>query len=603
MLSIFRSNKRYPPVIHNLSGNWFNFTHLIAAFIIGQSDSTLAAATLSVEAIADTFLTSDAGNTAGTGASTAGANSDNSGFGAMMISANVADPAQNINYPRTMYAFVAYNMASIKAGFDSQFGAGQWDVTEVSVKFYSNFSIPGVPANNNQFNVPNPGYFTLSWLSNDAWFDPATAGVAGRTRPDFTWNNKDTFLTGITVESVSPTGGFYWAGGDYNGTTACGGGTFSPTSPPCFSSKWSLVKTSNLVIDIKSGGYLSLMGTPADNQIVYLINQLTKPDAHPQISVTADLKEPTTSTTDVGSTSGSGTGTSSGTTDTSSTGSGTGTTGTGNTTGSGTTTGTGTSTGTTGTSGTGSGTGTTGTGSTTDTTDTGTVTDTGSTDAPVVITCTSAKPLEDVIQNQWLIHAGQNLGFYVTAYDCHGRTVTIQVSGQSKSSHLTQSFDSSIGKQKAVFSWTPNLSDVEKNRTLKFKAVIKTKQGVKSSVVQKTKIQVLPPTLTATADPVAYGAASKIVISKALWHKKSNELEVQGQVKWKVGVKREVRAAAIAQLVQVLDGSSQITDTQANLAGNWKVLISLPANTVAPMAMLAKFKTLSSASKKVVIVP
>lgn len=247
-----------------------------AVALVLSSQSSSAATTLSTEATADTFLTSYS----------AQANSNMSSYGAMMISAPVSDPLQGISEVRTMENLVAYNTAGIKAGFDAQYGAGNWHVTDVQLKFYTNFDIPGVPANNNQFNVPAVGSFNISYFANDNWFNPATAGATGLTNADLTWNS--VYGSGGAYSSLFSNqvleGTFYYPGGTTNGTTDC----FS-VADSCAPRYWDLSLTSALVNDIASGGYLSFHGTAADDHVVYLINQLTKPGAHPQIFITADV--------------------------------------------------------------------------------------------------------------------------------------------------------------------------------------------------------------------------------------------------------------------------------------------------------------------------
>ncbi|WP_446809764.1 hypothetical protein ACH50O_21320 [Methylomonas sp. 2BW1-5-20] len=241
--------------------------------VLSTQTGLAAATTLSVEAVSDTFLTSYSLQ----------ANSNMSSYGAMMISAPVADPQQGISEVRTMENLVAYNTASIKSGFDSQYGAGNWHVTDVQLKWYTNFDIQGVPANNNQFNVPHAGYFGVSYFSNDSWFNPATAGVTGLSNSNLTWNS--VYGNGGVYSNLfagqQSTGTFYYPTGNANGTTDC-------VSQACAPRFWDLSLATGLVNDILAGDYLSFHGYAADNQVVYLINQLTKPGAHPQIFISAE---------------------------------------------------------------------------------------------------------------------------------------------------------------------------------------------------------------------------------------------------------------------------------------------------------------------------
>lgn len=246
----------------------------VAAALMIQTDLATAASTLSVEAISDTFLTSYS----------AQANSDMSSYGAMMISSPQADPLQGISEVRTMENLVAYNTAAIKSGFDAQYGAGNWHVTDVQLKWYTNFDIQGVPANNNQFNVPHAGFFGVSYFSNDSWFNPATAGATGLTvsSPAVTWNsvyNGGAWSNLFAGQQAAGT--FFYPTGAVNGTTDC-------VSQECAPRFWDLSLATGMVNDILAGDYLSFHGYAADDQVVYLINQLTKPGAHPQIFISAE---------------------------------------------------------------------------------------------------------------------------------------------------------------------------------------------------------------------------------------------------------------------------------------------------------------------------
>lgn len=234
----------------------------------------MASTTVSTEATSDTFLTND----------TRYINSNMSSYGAMMISAPLTDTVQGISQARTMETLVAYNTASAKASFDATYGVGMWEVTDVKVKFYTNFDIIGVPANNNQFNVPAAGAFNLAYFANDSWFNPATAGATGLSNSNLTWNSVyggGTYTGLFTGEQNLGT--YTYTGGTTNGTTDC-----YSVPDSCSPRYWDLSLSSGLLTDIGNGGYVSIHGTAADDKVTYLINQMTKPGAHPQIYITAD---------------------------------------------------------------------------------------------------------------------------------------------------------------------------------------------------------------------------------------------------------------------------------------------------------------------------
>lgn len=259
-----------------------HFTQMTAiaagiACMLGVTAPAFAApTTLSTEAASDTFLTNDSRYI----------NSNMSSYGAMMISAPLTDLVQGISQARTMETLISYNTAALKSSFDMLYGTGKWQVTDVQVKFYTNFDIPGVPANNNQFNVPAVGDFKLSYVANDSWFNPASIGTTGLSNSNLTWNSvygSGGAYAGLFTDEQA-LGTYHYAGGTVNGTTDC---YSNPTN--CGQRFWDLsLSSTGLVNDILSGDYVSIHGAAADDKVTYLINQMTKPGAHPAIFITAD---------------------------------------------------------------------------------------------------------------------------------------------------------------------------------------------------------------------------------------------------------------------------------------------------------------------------
>jgi len=244
----------------------------IAVLLVGRAGFALADTTLSTIAVSDTFLSSDPTY----------ANRDMSAFGAMQISANLPDPIQGINYSRTLDAVVAYDTSGLKAQFDAQYGVGDWHVTDVQVKWYSNFDILGIPAHNPQFNVPAAGLFNISLLADNDWFNEAAAGADGLANPDFNWVS--VFGAGGTysdlLNGVQTLGTYSYTGGNYNGTNNCSNDVCDPRF-------WDLGANATLFGTVAGGGIVSLFGSAADNNVTYLINQLTKPGGQSQIFVSA----------------------------------------------------------------------------------------------------------------------------------------------------------------------------------------------------------------------------------------------------------------------------------------------------------------------------
>lgn len=243
----------------------------LAAALAGPFGAAQAG-TLSVDSVADTYLNSDP----------LLSNRDWSNFGVMGISANLANPEKGMNTPRTMDALIAYDTAAIKSGFDAEFGAGNWHVTDVKVKWYSNYDILGVAPQNPQLNVPAAGAFNISLLTHNDWFDPATAGDKGFANTDLNWDS--VFNAGGAyrnlLNGLQTLGTYGYTGGNFNGGNNC----LNEVCAPRF---WDLGDNATLFETIASGGFVSLFGSAADGNVTYIVSQRGANGAHPQLFVTA----------------------------------------------------------------------------------------------------------------------------------------------------------------------------------------------------------------------------------------------------------------------------------------------------------------------------
>jgi hypothetical protein len=265
--------RNFLAVQHHFKFNeWRPIAGTIAVILFGGTTGASADTTLNVSSVADTYLNSDP----------TFANRDLSNFGDMEISANLPDPVQGVNYARTMDAVVAYDTTAIKAGFDAEYGLGNWHVTDVQVEWYSNYDIIGTPANNTQFNVPAAGAFNISLLADNSWFDPATAGGPGLANTDFNWDS--VFTAGGAYNNLlsgeQTLGTYNYTGGSFNGGNNCANVSCDPRF-------WDLGANTGLFNTIQSGGLVSLFGSAADSNISYLINQRGAAGAQPQIFVSA----------------------------------------------------------------------------------------------------------------------------------------------------------------------------------------------------------------------------------------------------------------------------------------------------------------------------
>lgn len=163
--------------------------------------------------------------------------------GATEISANGLNTA---NPGNTEYALMSFNTSTVVSQLNTQYPGG-WTITSVGVTLYSNFAQSGVYPNNSIFNEIEPGAFTLNYLSNNGWVSSSSGGV--------TWNNLNNYVPG--------TG---------NNNREESQGTFNYVANGTSPFTWTLSTTSDFVDAIAGGGTVSMIGTPADNQVGYLFD-------------------------------------------------------------------------------------------------------------------------------------------------------------------------------------------------------------------------------------------------------------------------------------------------------------------------------------------
>lgn len=166
-------------------------------------------------------------------------NSNFGTLGAMEIAAPTS------SQPRTEEAVLLYDTSALAAGFDSEFGAGNWTVSSVSLTLYSNVSNAGQQPANSIFSKIAAGNFELDLLSNNNW-----------SQSSLTWDTLPDILPGSgNTNTLASLGTFYWP--------ANGGA----------SSTWSLNPDPTLVSAITSGSEITLFGQPtAGSTVAYLFN-------------------------------------------------------------------------------------------------------------------------------------------------------------------------------------------------------------------------------------------------------------------------------------------------------------------------------------------
>ena len=104
---------------------------------------------------------------------------------------------------RTEEALLQFDTSAIESGFNSDFGAGNWAVTSVTLKLFSNVSTAGTQPGNSSFNKIAAGQFELDWLSDNNWSQTAV-----------TWNNlsriRSVISTGWPMAPAAPPGHWDW---------------------------------------------------------------------------------------------------------------------------------------------------------------------------------------------------------------------------------------------------------------------------------------------------------------------------------------------------------------------------------------------------------
>lgn len=163
---------------------------------------------------------------------------------------------------------IRFNMASTVAQFNSTYGAGNWTITSIQLKFLTNYGVPGAQPNNAIFNTISAGNFGITWLGNDNWAE-GTGNPSAPTSDGVTYDDLTTLKS--------------------DGTENLGIYTYSPPGNDVPFYYTLPLSANNLTDDIKSGSELSLLFYAADDQVGMLFNSRSKLGYEPDIVITADI--------------------------------------------------------------------------------------------------------------------------------------------------------------------------------------------------------------------------------------------------------------------------------------------------------------------------
>lgn len=170
-------------------------------------------------------------------------------------------------------SIIKFNLAGAVSQFNTTYGAGNWQITGLTLSLASNFGGQGESPGNGLFSNINGGSFGIDWLSYDSWVE-GTGGGSGAANGAVSFNSISTLFSG-QHDSL---------------------GTYTYTPPgDNVDANYNLPLDANLVSDATAGGDVSLYFYAADNQISYLFNSLNFTSNHPEFIITATpVPEPTT---------------------------------------------------------------------------------------------------------------------------------------------------------------------------------------------------------------------------------------------------------------------------------------------------------------------
>ncbi len=160
---------------------------------------------------------------------------------------------------------IKFNLNGAVSQYNSAYGAGNWQVTGLSLSLNSNFGTQGAQPGNQLFNSANGGNFNIQWISTNSWVEGTNGGTGG---PGFPTTTAVSFqsIPSLLSEPTAALGTFLY--------TLPGNNVYVTYDLPL---------NSNLVNNVTAGGDLSLFLTPADNQIGYLLSARgagTNPNPH-----------------------------------------------------------------------------------------------------------------------------------------------------------------------------------------------------------------------------------------------------------------------------------------------------------------------------------
>jgi hypothetical protein len=234
---------------------------IVAAALLWSGSIAGAQVTYSGTTSADAFLA--------TGSPNNPAGNDLTGLNFGAAGALVVAPAASVK--GEFQSVLRFSLSNAVSMFNTNFGAGNWTITNISLTLTSNYGSNGVQPNNAIFPVISGGNFVIEWLSNDSW-------VEGTGTPNLPTTD------GVTYDSLTVTDLLSGA------LAILCTNAYTPTGDNV-PVTYTLPLNTNLLSDVSGGGDVSLLFYAADNQIGYLFNSHEYGRGNePLINVIATLK-------------------------------------------------------------------------------------------------------------------------------------------------------------------------------------------------------------------------------------------------------------------------------------------------------------------------
>jgi len=213
---------------------------LLVLLLLGIGNPGRAQVTGTNTTIADAFLaTGSAGNP--DGSDLTGLNFGGAGTLAISPPSALKGEFQSV---------IRFNLSNTIALFNTNYGAGLWTITNISLRLTSNYGIAGVQPNNPIFNFISGGQFVIEWLADDDWVEgtgtpnlPTMDGVTYSSLPVLLAQTHVPLCTNNYVPS----------------------GNNVPVT-------WVLPLETNLLQNVAAGGDVNFRFYAADNQVGYLFN-------------------------------------------------------------------------------------------------------------------------------------------------------------------------------------------------------------------------------------------------------------------------------------------------------------------------------------------